>query len=349
MARIPVRTFAILAGLLVIVALCGESVFAQGQPPDPGGGGRPGGGRGGGRGGDRGERMRKMMEEMEKAVADAASGAVGKALDAGKSEEDAKEAGRKAGDEELDRRIDEAVERMGQGRGDRGGNNPGGGGRGMDPEQMKERFKERAKEQIDKSIGETLDRAVTEYKETNWKEITPRCVLVDEDKEDREIEEAIKETTLFEDFWHREEKDIEKLKLTLPVIILFFVSDDGTKATERKIEKCAELGENVLSDSEFVSAAGGFIRFKVDISKLSRPLKKKYRANSAPVVAFYDCTGKRIWSFTSPRQKVKTLLKKMESYIERSEKVREKAQEEAEKGKAEKEETEPKGEEGGES
>jgi hypothetical protein len=335
MARLPVWFVAVLAGLLVFALLSTEPAFAQGQPPGPGGG----------------ERMRKMMEDIQKEVDKATYEAVKKALNEGKSEEEeAKAAGRKAADEEMDKKVDEIIGRMGG-----GGQLPGG----MDPEMIKKMMKERAGEEIDKAIDDAVNRAVREYKSTNWKGIEPREELVDEEKEEAEIKKAIKETTLFEDFKDTNDKDIKKLKLTKPVVIFFYTTDNSTKSGEKKVEKCEKMQEKVLSDKEFVSAIGEFVRFRMDITKLNTPLKRKYKVSSAPTVVFFDCTGKRLWSFTSPKQKAKTLVKKMESFVEKSEAAKEKAEEkkleekekekEGEKKEEEtgKEEEKPKGELGG--
>lgn len=326
MARFSLCMAAAFVALIIVVVFSAEPALAQGGPGPGGGGGRPGGGRGGGRGG---ERMRKMMEEIQKEADQAAYDAAKRATAAGKSQEQAKEAARKAADEIIDKKVDEAVERMGQGH---GGGGQGGGGQGMpNPDEMKKRIKERAAGDIDKVVGEATSRAIEDYKAHSWKEIVPKDELVDEDREEREIAEEIKETTLFDDFKDTADKPIDKLKLTKPVIVFVYITDDGKKATEKKIEKCAQMQENVFGDEEFVSSAQEFIRLKVNLNSLSKPLKKKYRVHTAPVVVFFDCTGKRLFSFTNVKQKVKTLLKKMESYVEKSEKAREKALEEAEK------------------
>ena len=110
---------------------------------------------------------------------------------------------------------------------------------------------------------------------------------------------------------------------------------DTSSDTEKKIEKCSRMQENVFGDEEFISSAESFIRLKLDVSKLSSPLKKKYRVHTAPVVVFFDCTGKRLFSFTNVKQKVKTLLKKMEGFIEKSDAAREKALEKVEGEKEE--------------
>lgn len=312
MTKILSRVRAVAAVLLLTVLLL-SAAFSQQMPPDPGqpGGGRPGGRRPGGRGGDR---RGQMMERVKKAADEAAYKAARNAIEAGKSEEEAKAEAKTAADEAIDKMIDEYAGRMGQ----RGGQMPGGR---MNPEEMKRRIKERATPEIEKTATEAATRAVSDYRDAGWKEIEPRDELVDEDKSVGEISEAIKETTLFEDF-----KDITKLKLKKPVIIFFY----DTK-NERRAEKCQKLRENVLADQEFIDAAKEFTRLQVDIAKLNSPLKKKYRAISAPAVVFFDCTGKRLYRFTNPKQRVKTLIKKMEKFVTKSQEAREKAREQKEK------------------
>ena len=358
MARIVVW-IAVLTGLVSFMIVSVEPAFAQ----DPGGGGRPGGGRRPG-GGERGrERFERMMEEMQKEVDKAAADAVRRALDQGKSEEEAKEAGKKAADEAIDKAIDKMAEDMGRRRGGGndpgGGNNPGGGappggGRGFDPEQMKERMKERAKGEIDRRIGETLDRAIEEYKATSWKEIVPKDELADEAKLDEEIKKLIKDTTLFDDFKDTADKYIKDLKLTKPVILLVYMVAGDSRHSQRKAEKCEEMRANVLGDKDFISASNEYIRLKLNIEKLNSPLKAKYGISSAPRVVFFDCTGKKLYSFTNTKQKVKTLLKKMEGFVKKSDEVKEKTEEkkegeekEAEEEDEEKDEKEEEEEESG--
>ncbi len=171
------------------------------------------------------------------------------------------------------------------------------------------------------SVEPAFTQAGQADKDLKAKEIEPQDELVEEGKPDKEIKEAIKKTTLFEDF-----KGIADLKLTRPVVIFFYITDDGTPATKKEVEKCNQLRENVLSDEDFISAAEDFAWFKVDATKLSGPLKKKYRVTSAPAVVFFDCTGKRLYRLTNPRQKVKTLVKKMASFVVKSEKAKDKAE-----------------------
>ena len=300
------------AAILIAGILISTTLFAQGGPPMPPVGPPPG---------PAGDEMRKAIEEVQKAVDKAAYEASRKALEDGKTEEEAKEAGRKAADEEFDRKVDEYIEKMGQ-----DGAPPLPGGMQMDPEMLKRMAKENMREQIQKDAAAAADRAVKHHKATYWKELEPLEVLVAKDIPENEIESVLKDTTLFEDF-----KDIKKLKLTKPVIIFFFTEDDSSKTAQKKVEECQQLRDNVFTDEEFADASGEFLRFRVDVDKLNKPFMKKYKVTSAPVVVFFDCTGKRIYSFTNPKQKVKSLVKKMESYVEKSDKAREKAEEEKEK------------------
>jgi hypothetical protein len=365
MARLGIWLIALI-GLVFVVLVSAEPACAQ----DPGGGGgRPGGGRpGGGRGGDRG---REMSEEMQKEIDKAAYDAATKAAAQGKSQEEIEEAARKAADEVIDKRTDEMVERMGQGRGGNrpggGGNAPGGGGNppgggppgggGFDPEQMKERFKERAREQAASAVKSAADRAVEDYRTKSWKEITPADGLAGEEVEDKDIEEKIRETTLFEEFKDTADKALDDLKLTKPVILFIFATYDGTKTTERKVERCNELRENVFGSEDFLAVCGDFVRLQVDLKDLRKPLREKYKVASAPTVVFLDCTGKRLWSFTNPKESTKNLLKKMETFVTKSEEAKEKAQQEGEKTDKDEEkkdtdkekEAEPQKEEGEES
>ncbi len=319
MVRFSICVVAALVALLVIVVFSIEPAFAQGGP------------------GPGGKEMEKIIEEVKKAVDKAAYEASQKALKEGKSQEEAKAAARKAADETLDKKIDEYIEKMGK---DGGPQLPGG--MQLDPEMIKKLAKERAREEVTGAADAAADRAIKHYKATNWKELKPLEVLVAEDIPENEIEDVLKKTTLFEDF-----KDIKKLKLTKPVIIFFFTADDSSKTARKKVERCEKLRENVLSDEEFTGAADKFLRFRVDVDKLNKPFKRKYKVTSAPVVVLFDCTGKRLYSFTNPKQKVKTLVKKMESYVEKSDKAKEKAQEEKEKSEKGKEKDEEK-KEGGE-
>ncbi len=301
MTRLTASVAAVLVGLAIVTVLAVEPVFAQGRRGP--GRGRPGGGRQGpGQG-----QWDEMEKELRKAVDRAACEAARKALEAGESDEEAKAAARKAGEEAFDKKADELIKKWGQGFGD--------------PDKIKKRLKRGIGGEIEQTADAATERAIKEFRTAaKWKEIKPKDELVAEDKPDKEIEEAIKETTLFEDF-----KDIADLKLTRPVIIFFFTTDDGTETTKKKAEKCAGLQANVLNKPEFISLAEEFVQFKVHVALLNEPLEKKYKATSIPAVVFFDCTGKRLYSFKNPKLELKTILKKMKGFLKKSEKAKKKA------------------------
>lgn len=171
----------------------------------------------------------------------------------------------------------------------------------------------------EKAKAAGVSRAVREHRSKNWREIEPKTELVDKKTEDKEIAQAIRKTTLFEDF-----KDIAELKLTKPVIVLFFVKH----ARERKIwlqaEECIEMQEVLFANPRFFAATNEFIQLRVDMAKLNKLLLRKYKVRSAPTVVFFDCVGNQMYAFDKVKQNVDKLVKKMEGFVAKSEKVREK-------------------------
>jgi len=81
----------------------------------------------------------------------------------------------------------------------------------------------------------------------------------------------------------------------------------------------------VFCDPDFAEVAGDFLKFKADIRLLNKHLVVKYGAKDAPLVVFFDCTGKKLYSFSNYRQSVKPLVKKMKRFLEESREALEKA------------------------
>ena len=242
---------------------------------------------------------REKIEQIKRAMLKCAEKAVRKALKNGKSTAEAQAAAREAVDAILRKH-------------------------GSKFSEYENRSLQRA---ADRTVKDIARRIIDAFNCKDWRELSlSRNLSGRNSRED--IEKKIAGTTLFEDF-----RDIAKLKLQKPVIIFFYTKDESSEEGREQVKNCNLMRAHVIIDPDFEFSIINYLRFKVNTSKLSEPLKKKYGVETVPKMSIFDCTGNELYSFTNPKTKVKTLSKKLDKFIEKSRK----AAEEAWKRKKEKE------------
>jgi len=166
--------------------------------------------------------------------------------------------------------------------------------------------------------NEPKDKA--ELKNIEWREIEPL----------KELDpKVIKETDFFGHFKFTDSGcDIEDLKDEKKGIVIFFYAPDDVEG--KKAEKMKELTEKLseLFEADEVRAfADKFNWLKCDVTKVEKPLLRKYGLSGFPAVLLIDIKGLHFWH-SAGSVKPKYLKKKLKLLDERCERLRKKEDEE---------------------
>jgi len=135
-----------------------------------------------------------------------------------------------------------------------------------------------------------------------------------------------KETPIFEDI-----DVLSGKKLTRPIMIYFFYPkiEDEKKAKKEELKQfkaCESMEQNIFSKKEIAEKSDEFICVRVDIKNFPKVLKDKYKANSAPLVLFFDCLGKNVAKLNDPNKDILQLLIELSEIVSNSDGEREKAE-----------------------
>ncbi len=101
-------------------------------------------------------------------------------------------------------------------------------------------------------------------------------------------------------------------KTSYKPIALFIYTTDMSKKAERARAACSKYLSDVLPNAEVGNELVNFVRIKMNLSAVSKEIRKKYRIGYfAPQLLIYDCNGRLMYrTRTTDTKQLASMLKR---------------------------------------
>jgi len=106
--------------------------------------------------------------------------------------------------------------------------------------------------------------------------------------------------------------------LKKPILLYFYWPEDKASKSRAQYRDCQKMNKLLFEDPDVKDELSKLDCYKVNLSILSKELKKQYKIKSAPTLIFIDPTGKVLKKSSSTRTKPSRMVRLIKSVVKAS-------------------------------